>query len=219
MQKFFILNTTTPEFIDCDMSVKYTMEELLDLLLEKGIIKVDKTTNDSPNLIQGTLSDELYDFLGVTASTSIDITEIIKKIQDYIIENNLEDSVNKRIIHPDETLKKLLKYDETNGELTYFNLKYYVSDLLSSGNTGFVLPTLLSDELCDFLGVRHNTLMARTDVTKHITRYIHDNNLVDDDGRHINADDKLANLLNCDDKKLLSFFNIQKYLCKHFPKE
>ena len=91
--------------------------------------------------------------------------------------------------------------------------------------SGFVKPTKISDELATFLGKEPGTLMARTDVTKHITSYIRSNSLQDKaNGRLILADDKLKKLLNYDEKTVsdpaqqLSYFNLQRYLSGHFEK-
>lgn len=91
--------------------------------------------------------------------------------------------------------------------------------------SGFVKPTKISDDLADFLGLPHGTEIARTDVTKQITQYVRDNKLQDkSNGRRIIADAKLKKLLNYDEKKvtdeksLLSYFNLQRYLTVHFAK-
>ena len=91
--------------------------------------------------------------------------------------------------------------------------------------SGFVKPTKITNELADFLGLPHGTEIARTDVTKQITQYVRDNKLQDKaNGRRINADAKLKKLLNYDEKKvtdekqLLSYFNLQRYLTVHFAK-
>lgn len=91
--------------------------------------------------------------------------------------------------------------------------------------SGFVKPTKISDELADFLTLPHGTEIARTDVTKQITQYVRDNNLQDKaNGRRIIADAKLKKLLNYDEKKvtddkdLLSYFNLQRFLTVHFAK-
>ena len=55
--------------------------------------------------------------------------------------------------------------------------------------SGFVRPTLVTDELATFLGKPTGTEMARTEVTKEINKYIRANNLQDkNNGRKINPD-------------------------------
>jgi len=93
-----------------------------------------------------------------------------------------------------------------------------------SGNkkpSGFVKPTPLSDELCAFLDQPSGTEMARTAVTKEINKYIQANELKDkSNGRIILPDAKLTKLLKIgpnDDQ--LTYFNLQKYMSHHFPKQ
>ena len=85
--------------------------------------------------------------------------------------------------------------------------------------SGFVKPTRISDELANFLGVEKGVEMARTDVTKEITAYIRAHNLQDkDNGRQINPDAKLKNLLHIGSSDVLTYFNLQKYMSPHFAK-
>ena len=93
----------------------------------------------------------------------------------------------------------------------------------SSGNrapSGFVKPTLISDELAKFLGKSSGTEMARTEVGKEINAYINSNNLKDQkNGRIIHPDSKLTVLLNVKAGDELTYFNLQKYMKHHFIKK
>jgi chromatin remodeling complex protein RSC6 len=83
---------------------------------------------------------------------------------------------------------------------------------------GILQPTIISDELADFLKKPKGHLMSRTQVTKEVSDYIKLNGLKDPaNGRNINPDKLLSNLLNQTDDKQLSFFNLQHYLKKHYP--
>lgn len=91
-----------------------------------------------------------------------------------------------------------------------------------SGNrspSGFVKPTLISNELAKFLGKEEGSEMARTEVTKELNCYIRANNLQDkQNGRKINADKKLSALLKLNKNDELTYFNLQKYMSPHFAK-
>lgn len=77
----------------------------------------------------------------------------------------------------------------------------------------------MSKELCDFLNEPVGTEMARTVVTKHITNYVKEHNLQNQENRRqILCDDKLMNLLKVDDTVVLTYFNLQKYMKVHFIK-
>ena len=91
-----------------------------------------------------------------------------------------------------------------------------------SGNrspSGFIKPTLVSDELATFLGKPKGAEMARTDVTREINKYIRAHNLQDKtNGRRIIPDAALAKLLKLKKEDELTYFNLQRYMSPHFPK-
>jgi chromatin remodeling complex protein RSC6 len=85
--------------------------------------------------------------------------------------------------------------------------------------SGFVKPTLISDELATFLKKPSGTEMARTEVTREINGYIRANSLQDkQNGRKINPDSQLAKLLKIGDGEELTYFNLQRYMSPHFAK-
>ena len=85
--------------------------------------------------------------------------------------------------------------------------------------SGFVKPTLISDQLASFLGKAKGSELARTEVTREINAYIRANNLQDPtNGRKINPDSKLKSLLNLTASDELTYFNLQKYMSPHFAK-
>ena len=85
--------------------------------------------------------------------------------------------------------------------------------------SGFVKPTLISDELATFLGKPSGSEMARTEVTREINAYIRSNKLQDsDNGRKINADAALSKLLKLKKSDELTYFNLQRYMSPHFAK-
>lgn len=93
----------------------------------------------------------------------------------------------------------------------------------ASGNrapSGFVKPTLISDELALFLGKDKGSKLARTAVSKEINNYIRANKLQDPtNGRKIIFDSKLGKLLKLTKADELTYFNLQKYMKHHFVKE
>lgn len=75
---------------------------------------------EKPTLI----SDELAVFFGKEIGTLMARTEVSSQIHEYVVQHNLQNAKNRRIIHPDASLKKLLNVN--NDELTYFNLQKYL---------------------------------------------------------------------------------------------
>jgi len=87
--------------------------------------------------------------------------------------------------------------------------------------SGFAKPTKVTKELCDFMNRPEGSEIARTEVTKILSEYIKSNNLqeqTENSKNKIVPDDKLATLLGISSEESLNltFFNIQKYMNKHF---
>lgn len=80
----------------------------------------------------------------------------------------------------------------------------------------FQIPTKLSDDLCSFLGKPKGSEMSRSNVTKAVTTYIKEKNLKN---KHdITPDAPLRKLLGVPSDQQLTYFNLQKYLNKHYIK-
>ena len=131
-----------------------------------------------------------------------------------------------------ENIKLFSKYEELQKSLEVYKNKL-VNKISKEGYilkkqnyircnrmlSGFVKPTEISNELAIFLGKSIGTQMARTEVSKEINNYIIANNLRDKfNGRIINCDMKLRNLLKLKPNDELTYFNLQKFLAPHFKK-
>ena len=87
--------------------------------------------------------------------------------------------------------------------------------------SGFAKPTKVTKELCDFMNRPEGSEIARTEVTKILSEYIKTNKLQEQNENSKNKivpDDKLRSLLgiSTEESSNLTFFNIQKYMNKHF---
>ncbi len=81
----------------------------------------------------------------------------------------------------------------------------------------FERPTKVTDELCVFLGKAKGTLMSRSEVTKGVNGYVKEHNLKN---KHdIKPDAALKKLLAIGDGEPLTYFNLQRYLNRHYVKE
>ena len=70
------------------------------------------------------------------------------------------------------------------------------------------------------MGKEEGTEVARTEVTKYIVGYIKEKNLqAKDNSKVIKPDEKLKNLLGVESDDEVTYFNIQKYMNKHFIKK
>jgi hypothetical protein len=85
------------------------------------------------------------------------------------------------------------------------------------GPSIFEIPTKVTDELCRFLGKPTGTLISRSNVTKELNNYVKTHNLkIKHD---IKPDGPLRKLLQVPETDQLTYFNLQKYLNKHYIKE
>ena len=89
--------------------------------------------------------------------------------------------------------------------------------------SGFAKPTKVTKELCEFMNKPEGSEIARTEVTKALVNYIKEHKLIEttnDSKNKIIPDEKLKSLLGIDDEAVdnLTYFNIQKYMNKHFYK-
>ena len=120
------------------------------------------------------------------------------------------------------TLQQTLKQLEKNVKKQMKGLKKEVVKNKVKGNrkpSGFAKPSKLTKELCEFIKKSEGTEIARTEVTKALIEYIKENKLENQtNSKIIIPDEKLKFLLGIEDGQELTYFNIQKYMTKHFIK-
>ena len=84
--------------------------------------------------------------------------------------------------------------------------------------SGFAKPGKVSEELATFLSLGKDELIARTEVTKRITKYCKEHKLQkDEDRRTIHVDPPLKKLLRIPKGEQLTFFNLQRFMKVHYP--
>jgi chromatin remodeling complex protein RSC6 len=120
------------------------------------------------------------------------------------------------------SLQTTLKQLEKDVKKQMKGLKKEAEKNKNKGNrspSGFAKPSKVTKELCEFMNKSEGSEIARTDVTKAIVSYIKENKLENEANRKIIIpDNKLKFLLGIEDGQELTFFNIQKYMNKHFVK-
>lgn len=117
-------------------------------------------------------------------------------------------------------LANQLKALEKNVKKQMRQLEREIKKNKNKGNrkaSGFAVPTKISPDLCNFMGVNEGTKMARTEVTKYIIQYIKDKKLPDKNNKKIiNPDKKLKSLLKVKSSDEVTYFNLQKFMNRHF---
>jgi len=147
--------------------------------------------NDEPNEID----DQFSTVLSTLSQFKTQITTLSVQLK------GLEKTVKKEI----KQNKRLITKKQSKG---------------SRKPSGFAEASPISKDLCDFLGKDQGATVARTEVTKFVCNYIKQNSLANDENKRvIKPDDKLKSLLGTDDDTVVTYFNIQRYMNKHFIKK
>ena len=90
-------------------------------------------------------------------------------------------------------------------------------EVVKRGPSIFEIPTKVTDELNKFLGHPNGTLISRSNVTKQINNYVKEKELKN---KHdIKPDAALRKLLQVPETEQLTYFNLQRYLNRHYIKE
>ena len=126
--------------------------------------------------------------------------------------------VKNQIVNIQQNLKQL----EKNVKKQMKGLKKEATKNKNKGNrkpSGFAKPSKVTKELCEFMNKTEGTEIARTEVTKALVTYIKENKLENEsNSKVIKPDNKLKFLLGLEEGEELTYFNIQKYMNKHFVK-
>tara|TARA_Y100000816_G_C26071006_1_gene563364 strand:+ start:149 stop:649 length:501 start_codon:yes stop_codon:yes gene_type:complete len=161
---------------------------------EKPNTKNGGSNDKAVQLLDPEIKDEFVGVLGTLSAFRQQITMLQNQVR------GLEKHVNKKV----KTLKREARKNKNKG-----NRK----------PSGFALPSKISDELCMFMGKPSGTKVARTEVTQYIINYIAEKGLQKTgNNKFIDPDDKLSNLLDVKDGDEVTYFNIQRYMNKHFVK-
>ncbi len=175
-----------------------------------GNLKLMKANNELLNLFnKGNYT--------LNSRTNKDYCEIIMKKSDDEIKKKQYNTMEELMEINKENLKLFAKYEE----LKKCKVKPIKAKPVKNARAPslFITPKPISDELAEFLGKSIGTKMTRVDVSREINAYIRANNLQDKlNGRIINCNEKLRNLLKVKPTDELTYFNLQKYLAPHCNK-
>ena len=118
---------------DIQLLLKTAQKDLVKLA-KTNVKKTKKTNNTGVKKTPSgfakptKLSDALCDFLGVEHGTELARTEVTRRINTYIKENNLQDSKDRRIILPDANLSTVLYMVMPDVPMTFFNIQSNIKD-------------------------------------------------------------------------------------------
>jgi len=120
------------------------------------------------------------------------------------------------------SVQSQIKVLEKNVKKEMNSLQKVASKNKNKGNkkpSGFAKPTKVTKELCEFMNKEEGSEIARTEVTRALISYIETNHLKNESNKKlILPDEKLKGLLGLEENDELTYFNLQKYMNKHFIK-
>jgi upstream activation factor subunit UAF30 len=174
--------------------------------------KIPKTESPAPTPVETTQTPEVQNVVvasDIDTSISDNFSEFISKFQGML--SNFSSLKAELKTLERKTMRQIKVVQKINNKKKRKGVR---------APSGFVKPSPISDELANFLGKPQGCEMARTDVTREINKYIRANNLQDkQNGRQINPDEQLCKLLKIGDEVVLTYFNLQRYMGPHFPKQ
>jgi len=157
--------------------------------------KETKTSNEKNENLSEEIKDIFSSVLSNISSIKLQLTALTSQIK----------SAEKQVYKKMKQLDKEVKKNKNKG---------------NRQPSGFAKPTKISSELCIFMELPEGSEMARTEVTKYIIQYVKNNQLQNPtDAKLIKPNTELKSLLNLKENDGdLTYFNIQRYMNKHFVK-
>ena len=157
------------------------------------------------------LDTETDDFIEIDKLPA-NLSKIILKFDS--IKNKI--SIQKKTI--DEVGKEIKDFEKMLNKIIKKTTKIETKPKKPRKPCGFALPSPVTDDLCDFMGLENGKKVARTEVTKYLMKYIEDNKLQNPENKKfILPDAKLWKLLGNEARdSSITHFTIQKYINKHF---
>ena len=166
-------------------------------VVEEPAAVVDVKENEKEEIVETDINLLGKNLLNLTST----LTELLKQVKN--VQNDMK-VIQKQYNKVSKEHEKMLK-----------------KKINSKNNkpSGFAIPSSLSDEMLDFLGLEKGIKVPRNEVLKLINKYIVENELrQEEDKRNILPDKKLKKLLNVKKNDKVTYFNLQSYLKPHFIK-
>ena len=218
MSKTKNTKTATPAVVSEPVVVKVEVAPKVEAVaVEKKVVakKASKKSLETPVVVAPVVLEEVV-AAPVEATTAPAESTLIEQSTDFFAKLQQLSSVISSLKAEYRSLEKKWTKELKNSAKNSNKKRKRAANRAPSG---FVKPTQISDELATFLEKPTGIEMARTEVTRDINSYIRTHNLQDKtNGRKINPDARLANLLQITSGEELTYFNLQKYMSRHFSK-
>ena len=147
--------------------------------------------------------------------SKLDNTVVVKQSCDEIVKNLM--GLKKQVLQIQNKVKSL--ESKMKKEIKLANKVSKAKSDNKRKPSGFATPSKVTKKLSDFMNKESGTMIARTEVTQYLIKYIKENSLQNQENKRIIApDSKLLDLLESGNDEV-TYFNLQKYMNKHFVKE
>jgi upstream activation factor subunit UAF30 len=147
--------------------------------------------------------------------SKLDNTVVVKQSCDEIVKNLM--GLKKQVLQIQNKVKSL--ESKMKKEIKLANKVSKTKSDNKRKPSGFATPSKVTKKLSDFMNKESGTMIARTEVTQYLIKYIKENSLQNQENKRIIApDSKLLDLLESGNDEV-TYFNLQKYMNKHFVKE
>ena len=147
--------------------------------------------------------------------SKLDNTVVVKESCNEIVKNLM--GLKKQVLQIQNKVKSL--ESKMKKEIKLANKVSKAKSDNKRKPSGFATPSKVTKKLSDFMNKESGTMIARTEVTQYLIKYIKENSLQNQENKRIIApDSKLLDLLESGNDEV-TYFNLQKYMNKHFVKE
>lgn len=198
----------------------------------KTIKKVVKEVVPEPEVVEATVETTVETTVEATVEATVEVTETksLKTRFEELVKLTQEHISGLKVVSTE--LRKLQRdHEAAVKEASKKSKRKQPKDGSTRKASGFASPVIVSDEMYAFLapfGVESGAPIARTDVTRHITAYIRDNDLQNPEYRReiipnatlkklLGPAEELKDAADPNSKKVYTYLRLQKYLSKHFP--
>ena len=126
VERITSMNKELKELVNVGKSLEKDFGNIVKIMTKKN---KNKTTGErrhpSGFAVASVLSDEMYTFLNIRQGEKVSRKDVTRLMNDYITKNELRNPDDKRIILPNDALKKIFNSNDTD-TVTYFNLQSYI---------------------------------------------------------------------------------------------
>lgn len=126
VERITTMNKELKELVNVGKSLEKDFNNIVKIMTKKNKNKSNgERRHPSGFAVASVLSEEMYEFLSINKGEKVPRKDVTRMMNDYITKNELRNPEDKRIIIPNEALRKIFNSNETD-TITYFNLQSYI---------------------------------------------------------------------------------------------